>query len=120
MIYDNDEPIYSVLNGKGGSLTVSGLTGSSSGANGVYVQAGTYNGKPYYAKGSYVQTTYEPFVNGEYIIIWAAFGFNVWNWYNNETASFSASNTNDTATPPTRADGEITDWCCPDGYFIIT
>lgn len=98
----------------GETLTVSGLTGEQSGANGVYVQAGTYSGKPYYAKGSYVQTTYEPFVNGEYIIIWGAFGLNMWNWYNNATGSPIGSNMSDTATPPT------TDWCCPEGDLIIT
>jgi len=71
--------------------------------------------------GRYVQETYEPFLNGEYLIVWRAFGFgDMWNWYNNETGSPIASNTNDTATPPTRAAGEINDWCCPDGYLIIT
>ena len=102
------------------TLTVSGLTGEQSGANGVYVQAGTYNGKPYYAKGSYVQTTYEPFVNGEYIIIWGAFGYSTWNWYHNETGSFSASNTSDTPTPPTTDNPGTDTWAGAGAGLIIT
>jgi hypothetical protein len=54
MVYDNDGPIYSMLSGKVSQYTVTDISGFPwpSPAAGVYVNAGTFNNKPYYYKSS--------------------------------------------------------------------
>jgi hypothetical protein len=99
-----------------GVFTVSGLTGSKSGANGTYVLGGTLNGKPYYKKGNYgPHPTILPAVIGDYIIVWAPFGMNMWNWWHNESGVAVGSNTNPN-DPPTIAG----DWAGPEGNLVFT